>query len=236
MSLPIPKYTIGDKVWVGRTVQDCEEHPCPDCKGKGTWYWESPAGDTGDVECPRCYGSKVLKMQAYEMLVEELTIGSVRIDTAETYGDVVKYMCRETGVGNGSVYGESTLFASRREATEAAKTKTNLANIKIDEKLPDRVTMRHIYASTIKDARVEKAEAKERKVGRRLSRLLERICELHEYPVAGGRYEEKDLALARHTTLTSDQIEVVQESLVWLDDESADYLDQHREAADECNC
>ncbi|MFA6125496.1 hypothetical protein [Sphingomonas sp.] len=125
MNIPTPKYAIGDKVWNYYTTHVEREWPCPDCLGTKKWAVSTPAGGALIVACPRCSGRNIvrempsLRYTARTAAVRELTIGSVRIDTAETDRDKVSYMCVETGVGSGSVYNESMLFATEAECKVA---------------------------------------------------------------------------------------------------------------------
>ena len=123
------KYAIGDVVYHAGTTTIQKQHPCPDCSGERKWKAKSPVGGEYSFACPRCsvrYQSNSelsLEYTTHAPLVSTLTIGSVRYDSHH-YGDgpVVEYMCRETGVGSGSIYKEKDLFATREEAEHAAET------------------------------------------------------------------------------------------------------------------
>jgi len=85
----------------------------------------SPAGETYAFSCPRCcyqYSDREqlsLSYITFHPYVKTLTIGSVRIDTHDE--NPVSYMCRETGVGSGSIYNENSLYPTHDEAMAAAK-------------------------------------------------------------------------------------------------------------------
>ena len=120
--IPTPKYEIGQTVYRAHVTRERVNHDCPDCLGSGRWSCTSPAGATMEMSCPRCsvthYGNDTLglsyvKAQCY---VVTLTVGSVQIDTASK--EVVRYMCRETGVGSGSVYDESDLHMTAEAAEQ----------------------------------------------------------------------------------------------------------------------
>lgn len=81
-SVPEPRYTIGSKVWCARVEWGTDPLPCPDCLGTGRWSVRSPAGAEAEVNCPRCSGSKAVKVETRKGRVDLLTVGSVRIDTA----------------------------------------------------------------------------------------------------------------------------------------------------------
>ncbi len=129
------KYSIGDVVWHASMTQETKSHPCPDCKGERKWKAISPAGSEYEFTCPRCSSSFLrdrelsLNYPAYVATTCRLTIGSIHVDTAP-FGDSSKtqYMCLETGVGGGSIYDESRLFASQEEALAAAEVMAIDAN------------------------------------------------------------------------------------------------------------
>lgn len=119
MSIPIPKFEIGQRVICVR-VSWCEEKvPCPDCVGSAEWKVVAPSGEQWTVPCNTCsagwhstgyvvdYDDRIKK--------EHLTIGSIQVDT-ERKECPVRYMCRETGVGSGTIWEESRLFATEDQA------------------------------------------------------------------------------------------------------------------------
>jgi hypothetical protein len=133
------KYSIGDTVYLAWTTTEKKRHPCPDCLGAKKWETTSPAGTTYKFDCPRCsttYQSErdlSLDYSQFAPSVRTLTIGSVQYNSAPgSYDHGARYMCRETGVGSGSVYNESDLFASEEEALEAAKAKAADQNAKTE--------------------------------------------------------------------------------------------------------
>jgi hypothetical protein len=135
MTVITTKYSIGDKVFHAGTTTERKKHPCPDCKGERKWTAKSPAGADYTFDCPRCSASYnsdtdlTLDYTASVPTVRELTIGSVQFNSAGgSWDSGARYMCRETGVGSGSVYSESDLFPSEEDALEAAQTKASLNN------------------------------------------------------------------------------------------------------------
>jgi len=88
--------------------------------------------------CPECYGSKghnKYGSAAWQASDETLTIGQVRFEfTGEWEGSSsefdnygaqkeeleVQYMCRETGIGSGSLHYERDLFRTKEEAQKEA--------------------------------------------------------------------------------------------------------------------
>lgn len=121
------KFAIGDVVYYASTYPTTKQHPCPDCKGEQKWKAVSPAGTEYEFACPRCCASfqsnsdLSLRYQAFAPTVSRLTIGSIRVDTADERGH--SYMCVETGIGSGSVYYERDMFTSEEEALTVATLK-----------------------------------------------------------------------------------------------------------------
>lgn len=128
------KFSVGDKVFRSGTWTVQKQHPCPDCKGVKKWEATSPAGGKYEMNCPRCSERFLsddalnLKYSEFAPSVEELTIGSVRVDTNDDENPV-SYMCRETGVGSGTVHYERDLFHTKDEAKAAAESKAKAQNL-----------------------------------------------------------------------------------------------------------
>jgi len=121
------KFAIGDVVYHASTHLTTKQHPCPDCKGERKWKAISPAGAEYEFACPRCAATfqsnsdLSLRYQAFAPAVSRLTIGSIRVDTADERGH--SYMCVETGVGSGSIYYENDMFLTHEEAMTVATLK-----------------------------------------------------------------------------------------------------------------
>lgn len=160
--LPTPKYKIGDTVWYGHTNSVVAMFPCPDCEGKGKWEIKSPSGNDFKMSCPRCGTSNYsltdrlpsLKYTKFQAGATKLTIGQIN-STTHTFGDdFVSYMCIETGIGGGSVYYESGLFATEVEALTAAQAIADAKNAEILEK-PTAMKARHLGSLRIESALME---------------------------------------------------------------------------------
>ncbi|MDI3563525.1 hypothetical protein [Bradyrhizobium sp. Arg816] len=130
------KFSIGETVYHAGTTTEKRRRPCPDCLGSKKWETTSPAGTKYTFDCPRCaaqYQSErdlALDYAQFAPCVSPLTIGSIQYNTAKgSYDEGARYMCRETGIGSGSVYSETDLFASEAEALEAAKAKADVQNV-----------------------------------------------------------------------------------------------------------
>lgn len=120
------KYSIGDKVWWAGCVSGQKHTTCPDCLGQKAWTCKTPAGEEFAVPCNTCEwgyeGSRgYLSNYCTDPSVQPMTIGSVEIRTHEERPeDRVRYMCKETGIGSGTLHSEERLFPSRDEAWAAA--------------------------------------------------------------------------------------------------------------------
>ena len=116
MSFPTPKYALGDKVWTANISMKKVDSPCPDCMGSKKWEATSPAGESFAFDCPTCARTHdyTLRHQVPEFAIRQLTIGSVQINTTDE--EPVRYMCHETGIGSGTLWGESKLSADEEGA------------------------------------------------------------------------------------------------------------------------
>ncbi len=129
------KYSIGDVVYHGRNRTVPVRTTCPDCNGTKLWTITKPSGETVETACPTCEtlycSTGYIERRERTPFVETLTIGSVRFDSHDSGADrePASYMCRETGVGSGSIWYESQLRATREEAEIDA-----VASIAISEK------------------------------------------------------------------------------------------------------
>jgi hypothetical protein len=126
--LPVPRFAIGDTVYVADTVRTRARHECPDCNGTRKWSCKSPAGVEMEMDCPRCqrtagWNDKLsLEFTKHATVVSALTVGSVQINTADNEHPV-RYMCHETGIGSGSVYYEDNFHATEESANLEARAK-----------------------------------------------------------------------------------------------------------------
>lgn len=118
----VPKFNIGDTVYVPDLEYTEHRETCPDCMGSGLWPITTPAGETMNLACPTCnpyewgQASGTVAVREWRVVVRELTVGSVRTNTEARNGETVEYMMNETGVGSGRVYYESRVHSTREEA------------------------------------------------------------------------------------------------------------------------
>lgn len=177
------KYSIGDVVYHAGTTTTRKQHPCPDCKGERKWKAISPAGSEYEFACPRCSASYnsdrdlTLDYTAHVPAVQCLTIGSVQYNSeVGSYDHEARYMCRETGVGSGSVYSENRLFATREEAEAVSELMAKDADKSLE-------WCAKLYDKTLKisDYQLEHAMMKEAKEFKsRAGSLLYNINDLFE--------------------------------------------------------
>lgn len=142
MSIPIPKFEIGQRVICVRVTWGQETKLCPDCLGSAEWRVVAPSGEEWKVPCNTCSAGYYSTGQVVEysdrIRKEHLTVGSIQIDT-ERRECPVRYMCRETGVGSGTVWEESCLFATEQEAdTYGASELSRVKGVRQAEELKQR--------------------------------------------------------------------------------------------------
>lgn len=120
-----PKFRVGQKVYFGLAIRTPVGYECPDCLGTGKWAITTPAGESWDTWCQTCsssalgLGGRLIKYE-WQPEVVIRTIGSIRMDT-NSKEDLFEYMCKETGIGSGNIYKESSLFRSESEALAYAE-------------------------------------------------------------------------------------------------------------------
>lgn len=140
-AVPTPKFQLGDEVFVPGLDSTTMKHPCPDCGGTGTWTVQSATGANFTIACPRCAmpysrlpAGMELTYRGYAPRVACLHIGQVRMEWPRSHDDArdaVSYMCTETGVGSGSIYYESQLYADREEAERVAQAQADAKNAEL---------------------------------------------------------------------------------------------------------
>jgi len=187
------RFKIGQTVWTAEAVDKAVYVECPDCKGSQKWIATSPVGENFEFPCPRCTRHDVWKLANHTSVAttRKLTIGSVRIDTADR-DSPVSYMCHETGVGSGTVWRETRLAATEEEATvlgraavadrekwrieQVTRNERNSGGQNIEGKLRAAVQYLSWTTAEITDARSRQWAAEYR-----LENLCNAIAELDEY-------------------------------------------------------
>jgi hypothetical protein len=211
-------YQLDQPVWHASTTQSTEHVPCPDCMLTGRWKITTPAGDEWEHDCLRCSGSGKLPIQSASPVVKQLTIGQVRT-VQNMDGTKHEYMCKETGIGGGSVYRHDQLFATEEEATAVAAL---LANERREELrdlpwLKERITLSEYQ---LKDAKVKEADDRAYEAEHLYEQLLRHVLELDVYPVwDSGKFSEgKETG---SISLTKEQVRGVKRAILWLCDKTA---------------
>jgi hypothetical protein len=227
-TLPTPKHAIGDVVFAWEIIDSQERKPCPDCRETGKWTATSLAGTSVDVECPRCSGRTCLSQRDHSYRVRQLTIGSIRIDTApHEVEDAVMYMCLETGIGSGSLWNESKLFLDSREAGVEGQLRVCILNEGLDKQSEGaRERFRYLSQYKIEKALAGEAMAERDKWRHSYRRLIERICELETaYLIQPKEFEGDGLT---SMSLDSGIARLVQEHLMAYDTEGIKALQEWR--------
>lgn len=197
--LPIPKYSIGDTVYLPTTETTVEPVPCPDCLGTKKWKVVTPAGTEMEAECQRCTGyGRIADLPKPERRVEKagtrrLTIGQITASTRPDYNgsDRVRYMCNETGIGSGSVYNESNLYPTEEEALAAAFEEAAKRTAEYEAQ-PKAMDARMLKSMTVKDADLEATRRARWNAWYSYNRLKDDIVEAlneEEGPPEAGRIE-----------------------------------------------
>jgi hypothetical protein len=121
-NIPENRFKINQQVFIGRTEWGSKEEICPDCGGDKVWTVITKTF-TIEVPCETCNRGYIahgtIKDYDFAPVVGRYTIGSIRMDTNDAK-DLYTYMCRETGIGSGSVYRESDMFSDESSAWEHA--------------------------------------------------------------------------------------------------------------------
>lgn len=174
------KYSIGDIVWRAGTTTERKQHPCPDCHGARKWKATSPAGGEYEFRCPRCSASyssdhdMSLAYTASVPAVQRLTIGSIQYNTEPgSYDHGARYMCRETGVGSGSVYNEDELFETEEAAEAAAKIKAAMQDANVE-------WIAKLYNKTLEISDYELESAKLKQANEQHSRACSLLWNLND--------------------------------------------------------
>jgi hypothetical protein len=143
LSLPVPKFNIGQTIFYANVSWTSKDVQCPDCLGTKKWKVTLPSGEEFQHPCNTCrrgyYETGTIQEWGDFLEIKERTIGSIQIDT-NSKDEPIRYMCVETGVGSGSIYPEVCLFAIKEEAE--AWGKKELERVKYERRI-DEMERRH---------------------------------------------------------------------------------------------
>lgn len=113
------KYGVGDVVYRKvKAYNDFRHVSCDLCSATGQVAISGASGRK--AECPDCRGLGKRGVDfPVPMRAEALTIGQVRVVTegkTDRAAKEVSYMCKETGIGSGTLHKEEDLFLTAEEA------------------------------------------------------------------------------------------------------------------------
>lgn len=192
LGFPEPKFRMGEKVWCCWPSRRQVKVDCPDCLGKKRWKAITPAGEEFEVSCPRCSGgySTVTRLgyDEPEMCVRELHIGSIEFRSTNELGQQYAYMCRETGIGSGSVYYEDALYHTREEALIAGDAK--LVKLKAEDavRYPENAFRKEVSFYRFETVLLREKEEENREQRYKIEHLLDELNNLR-YETLKPTYE-----------------------------------------------
>ena len=117
-------FSLGDKVCAIREGSEMYFKTCELCEGIGNVIIKEKI-----IKCPDCYGHKgsnEYKPAAWHISYKLLTIGEVRLEHQK--GKPIKFiaMCKETGVGSGTLHNMDTFFSSIKEAQKECDNRNKI--------------------------------------------------------------------------------------------------------------
>lgn len=139
MAIIETKYNLGDVVYNAYYYHDSYFEKCHDCDGTGKWKVE---GKDLQIECQTCnqhyrqaqHTGKVRKFK-YFPKVRKLTIGQIRAQVG--HDPEIRYMCKETGLGSGTLWSESMLVKDKKMAEKCAEILAEKKNAGEEVELED---------------------------------------------------------------------------------------------------
>lgn len=249
MTLPVPFYQIGQRVWFAGTTEGHETLKCPDCLGTGKWKVITPAGLEMRTHCTRCYG-RDLSFQTVAPRTESFVIGRIRTDSGaagrstNSWGDErVQYQPEN---GNCSLYNESRLHTTEEGATAAATLLAAERQAEL-EKSADYKNRRKDWVDmsthNLEMALVKERDDKISKLEHTISYVIESLLDLSEdnYPYAGDTQPDSPLGVyeSRYDAkLTEFQARAIQDTVArrTYDKDFINRLVRQREEKENCTC
>lgn len=199
MAILTTKFSVGDTVWAANITTENRRHDCPDCLGTRVWTCKSPAGGEFTTDCPRCSASYQsdrdlsLDYTVHVPVARRLTVGLVRASSKEgdDWGEGNEYMCLETGVGSGTIYKETKLFATEEEALAAATVLAGTSNADPEHWVAKQYSKTLKFSDyELKDAVMEAAAARARRVIYDVGYLVEDLKEAETLADVRERIEQ----------------------------------------------
>jgi predicted RNA-binding Zn-ribbon protein involved in translation (DUF1610 family) len=163
-----PKHSVGDVVWKITSERKVVRFDCPDCLGSKSWECTSPAGQSYEVDCPRCtgsyspfsgvHGSKIpgLDRAIWHHSVMAGVVTYIKIDKLWDHdeGKARPDYYYLDGSANSYVNGVD-LYATKEEAEAVAKLK-NAEELAKDEAKPETIQAGKFSEMTFRDAQVSR--------------------------------------------------------------------------------
>jgi len=118
------KYKLGQEVWKINWCNPPTWETCYTCNGSKFVHIKET---NKQISCPDCRGEggRSVFLSSRWKAGSKLTIGKIQIEQFDPiYSDNknrVTYMCKETGIGTGSVHDQNQLFASLEAAEREVK-------------------------------------------------------------------------------------------------------------------
>jgi hypothetical protein len=149
LSLPVPKFRIGDTIYWPATKTEHVVYACPDCGGSAVWQVKTAVTEF-TVPCQRCrsYGKappRTLTAMRYLPDVKSMVIKSIKVERDSDpgkWGKARKVEYYEKG-NSGWHVDEDTVFADRDEAMVIAVEKAAAENAALDARA-DEIRTREI--------------------------------------------------------------------------------------------
>lgn len=154
ITAPVPRFAIGDVVYVAEIERSVEELPCPDCLGTRKWAVQSPAGGTYTTNCPRCRNEYSLRNDMPSLKVE-CWIGKANrrvITGMEIHAGRTPEYRSEIGQGSSWIVYEDKAWLTEQEAQAVADAKAAEKNVEAAEK-PEVLTSRHFSSLSLDEGR-----------------------------------------------------------------------------------
>lgn len=161
MEAPVPKYKIGDTIWLAGIESTTERLPCPDCKGDKVWQVQSPAGEAFTCACPRCQRTysfrddmPSLDVQRVKPTVEARVITGISIDALSgEFRDAIEYRSSNSSC-SWRTFKEGEAYESEETAMVVAKLKAAERNTDLDV-TPQALQSRHFSSLSMQEGKFD---------------------------------------------------------------------------------
>ena len=205
LSLPVPKFKIGDTIYWPTTKTEHVVYDCPDCGGSAVWHVKT-AKTEFDVPCQRCrsYGKqppRTLTAMRYMPVVKSMVIAAIK---AERNSEPSQWSRAQTVTyhekhNTGWSVEEHKALASEVEALAIAEEMAAAENVKLDKRA-DEIRTREIAALDLTDALAAIESDTRRAAERKYEKAITEITEMpdHWYNFDSKYIEFEMRKIARH--------------------------------------